>query len=75
MEKYELKLFSGISGLKMWATHDGFIIHEASKILKDTKSISRFNKVRMYLKVATLSDLLTADGKKISYDIYQVSKY
>ena len=75
MEKYDLKLSSGISGLKMWATHDGFIMHEASKILKDIKAISRFNKVRMYLRVATLSDLLTADGKKISYDIYQVSKY
>ena len=29
----------------------------------------------MYLKITTLLDLLTADGKKISKDIYQVSPY
>ena len=28
-----------------------------------------FNKVRMYLKVATISDLLTADGKEVDQNI------
>jgi len=73
MDKYGLTINSGIKGLNTWATHDGYIMHEASRILQTAKSLSQFNKVRMYTQTSTLSDLLTADGKKISWDIYQAS--
>ena len=71
MDRYRLQLTSGIQGLRTWATHDGYIMHEARRILKSTKALSRFNKVRMYTQTTTLSDLLTANGKRISKDIYQ----
>ena len=73
MEKYGLRLTSGIQGLRTWATHDGYIMHEATSVLQKSIDLARFNKVRMYTKTVTLSDLLTADGKKISQDIYDAS--
>ena len=74
MDNYELKIKSGLKGLQTWASHDGYIMHEAKHFLKTPKELSRFNKVRMYMRATTLSDLLTADGKKISQDAYDASQ-
>ena len=47
-------------------------MEQAIQHIKDKKSRAQFNKVRMYTKVATISDILTADGKYIAQDIYDV---
>jgi len=44
--------------------NDSFLMTGAATLLKDTE-LAEFNKVRMNLTVATLSDILTADGKQI----------
>ena len=72
MQRYGTKIESSIRGLREWASNDGFIMEQAIQYIKDKKSRSQFNKVRMYVKVATISDVLTADGKYIAQDIYNV---
>ena len=74
MQRYSIQLDSHIKGLKEWTSNDGFIMEEALRYIKDKKSRAQFNKVRMYVKAATLSDALTADGKHIARDIYNADE-
>ena len=67
-KEYGLELETSIGGLKTWTTRDDYIMEKAY----DTSTghdLQIFNKVRLYLKVTTISDLLTADGKEIDTNI------
>jgi hypothetical protein len=69
--EYNLELETSISGLRMWTTRDEFIMEKAFEHLSSPRSIRIFNKVRLYLKVATLSDILIADGTEVDHNIFQ----
>ena len=74
IQRYGIQLESNIRGLKEWTSNDGFIMEEALRHIKDKKSRAQFNKVRMHVKAATLSDVLTADGTHIARDIYNAEE-
>ena len=74
MQKYNIEINSSIKGLIEWTSNDEFIMETALHYIKDAKSRAQFNKVRMYLKVATISDVLTADCKSIARDIYNAEE-
>lgn len=63
--KYNIVICSGKSGLVKWATNDSMIM-DLFSYMTDTAVLRIINKVRMYLRVTTVLDLLTADGQ--SYD-------
>ena len=65
---YGIELETGIGGLKTWNTRDDYIMEKAYD-MSIGSDIHIFNKVRMYLRVATISDLMTADGKQIDQNI------
>ena len=72
MQRYGIETNSSIKGLREWVSNDRFIIEQALTHIKDKKLQIKFNKVHMYLKVATISDIITADGKYIAKDIFNV---
>ena len=64
LEDKNISIGSSIKGLKEWSNQDAFLMEKATHYLSGI-DINIFNKVRMYLQVATLSDIMTADGKEI----------
>jgi Reverse transcriptase (RNA-dependent DNA polymerase). len=71
MRTYRVHISSDIPSLLPWTTNDIFLMQ-----LFDSQQISRgtlrtLNKVRLYLRVVTVSDLLSADGR--IYDVNIVS--
>ena len=57
--------------LKTWANEDESIMDNIQE--HSTIDWTRFNKVRLYLKVVTLSDLCTADFKFIDRNMYEAN--
>ena len=57
-----------MKGNKCRTNQDRFLVTGTAGLIKG-KDIAVFKKVRRYLKVATLSDILTADGKQIHQTI------
>jgi len=64
LEDKNKSIGSSIKGLTEWSNQDAFLMEKAMNCLSGFK-LNIFNKVRMYLQVATLSDIMTADGKEI----------
>lgn len=62
MHKYDIRIQSSLSGLAHWTTNDLYIMEILSNYGSGT-TMAIINKVRMYLGVVTVSDLVTADGK------------
>jgi hypothetical protein len=74
MQGFGINIQSGIKGLKEWTTNDGFLMEEAAQHLRDKLLLAQFNKVRMFVQAATMSEVLTADCKNISQDIYKANQ-
>ena len=68
--KYGIKIYSGITGLEKWATRDAMIMDLFSH-MDDVQTLKIINKVRMYLRIITMSDLLTADGRYYDKNLFQ----
>ena len=64
LEDKKISIGSSIKGLTEWSNQDTFLVEKAMNYLSGI-DLNIFNKVRMYLQVATLSDIMTADGKEI----------
>ena len=54
--KYNLELETSMTRLKTWNTRDDYIMEKAYDAIKG-KDIIIFNKVRLYLRVSTVSDI------------------
>lgn len=70
MSRHDIKIRTTLSGLERWTDDDQFIM----ELLKDYGTnalLATINKVRMFLKVVTVSDLLTADGTTFDRDCIQ----
>jgi len=65
MDVMGLDIETDMQGLRTWMNNDSFLMTGAASLLKDTAELAEFNKARMNLTVATLSDMLTADGKQM----------
>jgi len=63
-KKHILIHISNMTRLKKWTNNDSFLMERASSLISG-KEIAIFNKVRMHLKVATFSDILTADRLRV----------
>ena len=66
--QYQIMITATDNWLKEWIETDEFVMTRAINILS-TKGARQINKVRMYLRVATWSDLMMADGKSIDKEI------
>ena len=66
--KYNLELETSMTGLKTWNTRDDYIMEKAYDAIKGI-DIILFNKVRLYLRVSTVSDISTANGREIDHNI------
>lgn len=64
MRKYDIEIRSGLSGLETWSEKDIFIMDCVSAYASES-TLATINKVRMFLRVVTVSDLLSADGKTL----------
>ena len=64
MREYGINMQSTVMGLQSWVSNDDMIMDGIEEFCQGA-DLHRFNKVRMYLRVNTLSDLLTADLTKI----------
>ena len=68
MRKFNINIHSDIPGLDKWGIGDSFIMAKLQYLLSPN-TLSMVNKVRMYLRVVTFSDLLSADGNTYDMDI------
>jgi hypothetical protein len=65
MAKYNIHIRSNIEQLRAWTTNDQFIMTAVQARLSPHQ-LGIINKVRLYLRVVTWSDLISANGK--TYD-------
>jgi hypothetical protein len=70
LRQYEIIIKSDVAGLEQWRQGDVFIM-EKMRMFFSGPILGTINKVRLYLKVVTLSDLLVADGTGFSIDLVQ----
>lgn len=68
LRKYDISLYSGFGGLQSWCQNDRFLMDRLA-LLYSGSSLAILNKVRLYLKVVTLSDIITANGQSYDLDI------
>lgn len=66
MNKYNIRINTDIPGLEPWTQNEVFIMEILNNYGSDT-TMAVLNKVRMHLRITTVSDLFTADGKEF-YD-------
>ena len=71
--KYNITIESSITGLHKWTDRDECIMDRALRKIKG-KELRIFNKVRLYLQVATTSDIANADGNSIDREILRVKR-
>lgn len=67
MRKYNITIKSNLPGLASWTSDDVYIMQQLASTVTSTKILAILNKVRMYLRVVTLLDIISADGK--TYDV------
>ena len=67
-QKYGITIESSMKGIPKWTDRDEMIMDKAVQHLKGA-ALKTFNKVRLYLQVATTSDIANADGKCIDREI------
>jgi hypothetical protein len=70
MAKYDISLQSGFTGLSKWCQDDKYIM-DRMRLFFSGSSLATVNKVRMYLRIVTWSDLVSADGKHYDTDLLQ----
>jgi hypothetical protein len=70
LRKHGISISSGGHGLTRWCSNDTFIMeHLFNKLPYSTLCI--VNKVRLYLRVVTLSDMVSADGSQFDREMLQ----
>ena len=74
LAKYSLELHSGLRGLKLWTNIDEITLMEMAAPLLTSSNGYMFNKVRQHLKIVTISDILTADGRTVDTNIYNAKR-
>jgi hypothetical protein len=67
-QKYNISIESSVKGIPNWTDRDEYIMDRAIQQLKG-QELKIFNKVRLFLQVATTSDIANADGKSIDREI------
>ena len=67
-QRHSIKVTMREQWINTWSENDEFIMYKAQNVTKG-RDLMRVNKVRLYLQVSTLSDIMTADGKNIDNDI------
>jgi hypothetical protein len=67
MQRFHVTISSDISGLSSWTSNDSYIMQLFLALTTTTSTLVILNKVRLYLRVVTLSDLLSSDGN--TFDI------
>ena len=72
-QKYDIEIDTSIQGIKRWTERDEFIMDRALTHIKG-RALLRFNNVRLYLQVATTSDIANADGKSIDKNFLSGSR-
>ena len=65
--KYDVSIHTNLAGLSKWINDDSMIMEVCDRLPGNIKQ--KINNVRIYLKVCTLSDLLTADGRFVDEHI------
>ena len=65
-----LELETSVEGLRTWNARDEYLMERAYD-LASGRDLLIFNKVRLFLRVATVSDIVTANGKEIDKNILQ----
>ena len=60
--------YKQVSGISNWTMRDDFLLERAKTVLTGT-TLKIFNKVRLYLQVATTSDIAIASGMSVDKDI------
>lgn len=68
LRKHNIKIHSGMKGLEQWCANDRFIMDQMAKCYS-VSTLSVINKVRLYLRVVTISDLQSTDGRTYDSDI------
>lgn len=66
LQKYDISIHSSFGGLIQWCQND-ISLMERLALFYSGSSLAILNKVRLYLKVVTLSDIITANGQ--AYDV------
>ena len=74
LQKHDIHIESCIKGTDHWTTGDKFIMEEIAEHYPDSKSTMIINKVRMYLKVNTVSDLLDSSRQYLCDRKYNVDE-
>ena len=69
LHKNNVTLKHDIKGLNSWYNDDTFIMDKAISIMKGTQ-LKLFNKVRMFLKVVTMTDVVNAAGNFIDKNCF-----
>jgi hypothetical protein len=70
MKKYNIGISSDLERLQEWTEEDTFLMEQLQEYGTDATKVI-INKVRMYLRITTLSDIITADGKTYDANILQ----
>ena len=70
LEKHGFSMRSGHKGLSTWTNTDSQSLMELAEPYLSSTNACMFNKVRMHLKVVTVSDIQTADGRQIDPSVY-----
>ena len=74
LQKHDIQIESYIKGIDHWTNGDKFIMEEIAEHYPDSKSTTIINKVRMYLKANTVSDLLDSSGQYLCDGKYNVDE-
>jgi hypothetical protein len=62
LRKHNVQIVSDFGRLMPWTRNDVFIMEEVAKQTNSPSTVAIINKVRLYLQVTTLSDMISADG-------------
>ena len=69
-KKFNIRIESGVKGIPKWTTRDAHIMEKAVQNLGQ-KELRTVNKVRIYLRVATISDIAIASGTRVDSEIME----
>ena len=72
MEESKIKMYTGMKSLQKWTTQDSFIMDDVVQYGVKGKQLASFNRCRIHLQAATLSDISLGNGKEISQSALEV---
>lgn len=70
MAKYNIQIRLDITGLEFWISQDTYIMEQLNDY-GTVNTLRTINKVRLYLRVVTISDLITSDGELFDKNLIQ----